>query len=292
MHGILVINKEKGYTSRDVVNRVSKKLGTKKIGHTGTLDPIATGVLVLCVGEATKLVEILMDHDKEYIAGVTLGIETDTLDCTGNVLKKEEVFKTKEEIKKVLKTFIGTYEQEVPAYSAVKVKGKKLYEYARKGKEVSLPKKLVTIFSLELLDKLEICDGHISFTIKTTVSKGTYIRSLIRDIAKKLGTVGMMTSLIRTRVGDYTLESAIDIDDVNETSLLPMLSSLDRFPHIIVNENLEKKIRNGVPVENKYQKNSIVFLNSKQRLLAIYKKNEKNEKMLKPWKVFVFDNQN
>lgn len=179
MSGILVVYKEAGMTSRDVVNKVGKLLHTKKIGHTGTLDPIATGVLVLCVGSATKIVELLTATEKEYIAEVTLGIETDTLDNTGSILKKENVLISKEQIEAVLKSMVGDYLQEVPLYSAIHVNGKKLYEYARNKEEVKLPTRMVSIYSLELLQYNEN-----KFTIKTKVSKGTYIRSLIRDISK------------------------------------------------------------------------------------------------------------
>ena len=130
MNGVLVVNKEKDYTSRDIVNIISKALKTKKVGHTGTLDPLATGVLVVTVGEATKISELLTSSFKEYIADIELGIETDTLDITGNILKEETVFKTKEEIENILSSMIGSYDQEVPIYSAVKINGKKLYEYA------------------------------------------------------------------------------------------------------------------------------------------------------------------
>ena len=136
MNGVLVVNKEKDYTSRDIVNIISKALKTKKVGHTGTLDPLATGVLVVTVGEATKISELLTSSFKEYIADIELGIETDTLDITGNILKEETVFKTKEEIENILSSMIGSYDQEVPIYSAVKINGKKLYEYAREKEEV------------------------------------------------------------------------------------------------------------------------------------------------------------
>lgn len=287
MNGILVINKEQNYTSRDIVNVVSKRLNTKKIGHTGTLDPMATGVLVLCVGQATKVVELLMDHDKEYIAGVTLGTLTDTLDSTGTILKEETVNKTKEEIEAVLSSFLGTYDQEVPIYSAVKVRGKKLYEYARSNKSVELPKKEVTISSIELLDEPKTHDGKVSFTFKTTVSKGTYIRSLIRDIASRLDTVGIMTSLERTRVGEYTLENSCLLNQVDtKTPLLPLKTALSNYQEVEIEGNLLKKVRNGAKVDHIYKQDVILFVDKQGRLVALYKKGEKNEKLLKSWKMF------
>ena len=151
MDGILIVNKPENYTSRDVVNEVGKVLKTKQIGHTGTLDPIATGVLVLCIGKATKIAEILTATEKEYIAEVMLGVSTDTLDNTGKILFEENITVSKEEIKSCLNEMLGFYEQEVPIYSAVKIKGKKLSEYAREEKNVELPKRLVEIKKIELI---------------------------------------------------------------------------------------------------------------------------------------------
>ena len=150
MNGILLVNKPSGMTSRDVVNKVSKILGTKKIGHTGTLDPMATGVLVLCIGTATKLVEMLTATTKEYEAEMALGIKTDSYDITGYVLENNSVIKKEEEVRAALMNMQGSYEQEVPIYSAVKINGKKLYEYAREIKQVELPKRMVTISNIEL----------------------------------------------------------------------------------------------------------------------------------------------
>ena len=186
MNGIIVINKPKDYTSRDIVNIVSKKLNTKKVGHTGTLDPLATGVLVLPIGRALKVSELLTSNTKEYIAEVILGYETDMLDITGTEIKRNIPSVTKEELLKVLKSYIGKYNQEVPLYSAVKVGGRKLYEYARSGTPVIPPSKEVEVYSLELISDLKHIKGAVEFTIKCEVSKGTYIRSLIKDINDKL----------------------------------------------------------------------------------------------------------
>ena len=176
MNGIAIINKKQGLTSRDVVNQISKKLNIKKVGHTGTLDPLATGVLVVCIGKATKLVDVLTDFDKEYEAGVCLGIETDTLDITGNVLKVENVIKTEEEIINTLNSFVGEYDQEVPIYSAVKINGKKLYEYARENIPVELPKRKVKIHNISLTSDVIYKNNKVYFSFKVKVSKGTYIR--------------------------------------------------------------------------------------------------------------------
>jgi len=193
--GVIAINKEEGMTSFDVVNEISRIFGIKKVGHTGTLDPLATGVLIVAIGQATKIVELLTALDKEYIAGVKLGLQTDTYDITGKVLKEKEI-PNNYNLEAVLKTFKKTYLQEVPIYSAIKVNGRKLYEYARKNQQVNLPKKEVTIKSIELLDQ-----NQTTFKFKALVTKGTYIRSLINDIGRSLNTYATMTSLTRTKQG-------------------------------------------------------------------------------------------
>ena len=213
MNGIIVVNKPKGITSRDVVNKVCKILNTKKIGHTGTLDPIASGTLVLCIGNATKLVEELTSYDKEYIATVKLGVLTDTLDITGNILKEGKKNFSKDEIINALNHFKGTYNQEVPIYSAIKINGKKLYEYARKGQEVELKPRRIEIYSIQLVGINEK-EKQISFKVKC--SKGTYIRSLCEDISKKLGTVGYMKELNRLQVGVFFIKDAVTISEMKE----------------------------------------------------------------------------
>ncbi len=289
MNGIIVVNKEENYTSRDIVNIVSKALKTKKVGHTGTLDPMATGVLVICVGKATKLVEILMDHDKEYIAEVCLGVNTDTLDITGNILNEEDINISKEDIVNVLDSYIKTYDQEVPVYSAVKVKGKKLYEYARNNKEVKLPKKKVTIHDIKLIGDVVYKDNKTYFKIKTRVSKGTYIRSLIRDIGKSLNTYGCMTSLIRTRVGDFSISDAISLDDIknNNIKMMDTKLALTNYKQVTTDTKLENKIKNGSIIPNIYNEEEILFLDQNGNLLALYKKYDKNPDFLKPWKMLV-----
>lgn len=281
MNGVLVIDKEKNYTSRDIVNIVGKIFHTKKVGHTGTLDPLATGVLVLCVGKATKLVELLTDHDKEYIADMTFGIETDTLDNTGTILNNEEKIISKEEILKALKFYEKEYDQVVPLYSAVRIHGKKLYEYAREKEEVELPSRKVKIDKIELLN-YEIIHNQTHIQIQCHVSKGTYIRSLIRDIASFLGTSAVMTDLRRTRVGNFTLEDAVTLKELNKNSKLLKIEEVLPYPVIKVDGNLEFKIKNGCRIENIYQKSTILFKNENQ-VLGLYK-DEKG--ILKPYKMF------
>lgn len=284
MNGLLIVNKEKDYTSRDIVNIISKTLKTKKVGHTGTLDPLATGVLVVTVGEATKVSELLTATYKEYIAEVILGLNTDTLDITGTILEEKESIKTKEEIEKVLMEMIGTYLQEVPLYSAVKVNGKKLYEYARNEEEVILPKKEVTIKNLELLN-YKVENNKTIFQIKCLVSKGTYIRSLIRDIAYKLNTIGVMSNLNRIKQGKFTLNQSYTIDQIKkgDFQLIKIEDALD-IKVIEIDSNMASKIQNGQIIDNNYETETILF--KKEVPLAIYHIYPKNPKKLKPWKMF------
>ena len=272
MNGILIINKDLGYTSRDVVNIVSKELGTKKVGHTGTLDPMASRVLVLCVGKALKLCEMLTNHDKEYIAGVTLGNETDTLDMDGTILSTKTVDIDKEKIIEVVGSFKGSYLQEVPKYSAVKVNGKKLYEYARKNIDVKLPSKIVNISEIEIIDDVVYEDGKIYFKIKTTVSKGTYIRSLVRDIGTKLGVPAVMNSLIRTRLGNFNIKEAYSLENIKnkDFKLISMLDALPNIKRVIVDDDMAFKIRNGVILDSFFEGDKAFILDKDENLIAIY----------------------
>ena len=280
MDGILIINKEKDMTSRDVVNIAIKKLNTKKIGHTGTLDPLAEGVLVLAINKGLKLVEDITSYDKEYIAEVTLGIKTDTYDITGNVLEEKEEHIEKEELINVLNSFIGKYTMEVPIYSAVKVNGKKLYEYAREGKEVTLPIKEVYINSIELL---EFNDNK--FTFKCNVSKGTYIRSLINDICNKLNVIGTMSNLKRTKQGNFKIEDSINIEDISEDKIIPLEKILD-IPLITVDDFLYNKIKNGNKLEDRYNEPKIGFIYN-NKLIGIYIPDPNDETKIKPKNIFV-----
>jgi len=281
MTGAIVLNKPEGMTSRDLVNKLNRILETKEIGHIGTLDPMATGVMVCLIGRATKLTNLLVNHDKEYLATFKLGILTDTLDRTGNILKEEKFNLDEEKLIKVLNSFIGSYEQEVPIYSSVKVDGKKLYEYARREEKVILPKKEVTIYSLELLD---IKDSEI--TIKTKVSKGTYIRSLIRDIGEALNTYGTLTALERTLVGNFKIENACTIDEVlnNNYHLYSICELLKDYPKEEVDPEMLYKIRNGQILERQIDDYLLFTSNGKE--IALYEKYGKDEAKIKPSVMF------
>lgn len=248
MKGLIVFDKPKGITSHDLVYIVRKKLNIKKVGHTGTLDPMATGVLVICVGEATKVSEYILSSDKEYFAGIKLGILTDSYDMDGNILEKEDVKVFKDEILKVLEKFTGNLTQLPPKYSAIKVNGKKLYEYAREGKEVEVKSRNVEIYNNELVD----FNGKDEFTINVDVSKGTYIRSLAYDIGKELNTNATLSSLRRTRTGEFRIEDAITVDEFKDMSIeeitslmIPMDKALLDLKKISINKNYKKFMLNG-----------------------------------------------
>ena len=283
MMGILLINKPTGYTSRDIVNIISKKFKTRKVGHTGTLDPGATGLLVICINKALKVCELLTNHDKEYIAGITLGIETDTLDMDGVVLSTETVDIDKQKIIECVNSFKKTYLQEVPKYSAIKVNGKKLYEYARSNTYVELPKKEVTIYDIQIIDDILYKDGKVYFKIKCHVSKGTYIRSLVRDIGAKLGVVATMNSLERTKLGTFKLSDAYTLEDVmnDNYKLLSIEEALPDISHLVVDDEVAFKVKNGVAI-NRFVDTEMKFIFDKENnLLALYKNDNDKARVYK-----------
>lgn len=257
MDGIIVINKPIGCTSYNIVYRV-KKIFKEKVGHTGTLDPLATGVLPILIGKGTKLSNYLMEHDKEYIATLKLGKKTDTLDAEGEVIEEREVddnIFNKDKIDEVLNKFIGKIEQIPPLYSAIKVNGKKLYEYARNGQNVEVKPRQVEIYKINLLN-IDKEQKEIKF--KVNCSKGTYIRTLCLDIAEKLGSIGYMSSLQRTRVGRFKIEDAITIDELekneqnNEFLNKNLISIEDIFiDKEVINLDDTKSFLNGVKIKIK-----------------------------------------
>ena len=282
MDGILLINKEQNMTSRDVVNKVCHLLNTKKVGHTGTLDPMATGVLVLGINKGLKIVNEITSLDKEYEAEITLGIDTDTLDITGNVLSTKEVNVTNESIDRVLNSFIGDYDMEVPIYSAIKINGKKLYEYARNNEEVEVPIHKVKVY--ELVRTSDIKDNK--FSIRCKVSKGTYIRSLVRDISKKLGTVGVMSKLNRTKHGKFDIKDCYTLKDIElgNYKLLNIKDILD-LPIIDIPDTIYKKVINGNKIENEFHYDKFIF-EKDNKIIAIYELDD-DSGLLKPLHMFI-----
>lgn len=259
LNGIIVINKPKNYTSHDVVAKVKKILKLKKVGHTGTLDPNATGVLPLLLNSGTKISKYLINHDKEYEVTLKLGIKTDTLDSEGKILEERKVdtaiLENTENIKKVLNSFEGKQEQIPPIYSAIKVKGKKLYEYARNGEKVEVQARQIEIYNIEL-QEVDVKNQEIVF--KVECSKGTYIRSLCEDIATRLGTIGYMKELNRTRVGSFRIEDSITLEELEKCEniklkVLTMEELLKQKEKIILNKKQLELFLNGVKLDNDNQ---------------------------------------
>lgn len=273
MNGILIVNKPKNYTSRDIVNIISKKLNTKKVGHTGTLDPIAEGVLVVPIGRALKISELLTSEKKEYIAKVILGYETDMLDITGKEIKRNIPNVDKDKLIEALNSFIGKYNQEVPMYSAVKVNGRKLYEYARSNIQITPPSKIIEIYSISLLEGPIYKDDTVEFTMRCEVSKGTYIRSLIRDIAYKLSTYGTMKELIRTKQGSFLLEDAFTLEDIQKDNykLLSIKEALPNIKITKIDDKTLKQVKNGMVLDKFFEEEISLLVDKNGREIAIYK---------------------
>ena len=265
MDGLILINKQKGFTSHDVVNVIRKKLNTKKVGHTGTLDPNATGVLPILVGKATKISKYLIEHDKTYIATIKLGEKTDTGDNEGQVIEEKLVPTDlkEEDINNVLQIFFGKQKQVPPMYSAIKINGKKLYEYAREGKEVKIEAREIEIYKIQLL---EYKNSKIKFEVEC--SKGTYIRTLCEDIAKKLGTVGYMEELQRTKVNNFKIGDSVLLDDITlenvEEDLIKIEEVFKEKDKIELDNKKLELFLNGVKLTYDLPKDIYRIYNNKQ----------------------------
>lgn len=250
MDGIINIYKEKGYTSHDVVAKMRGILRMKKIGHTGTLDPDAEGVLPVCVGKATKLVDLITDKDKTYLAVAKLGLTTDTQDISGKVLTTSEVETDRDWLEKAIQSYIGEYLQLPPMYSAIKIDGRRLYELARQGKEIERDRRPVTIKDIRLLDYNE---KEQEFTVSVDCGKGTYIRTLLQDIGESLGCGATMKSLLRTAVGSFRLENALKLSElerlVREDGLKPYIVTIEEvfsgYSGLQISGEYNKLIYNG-----------------------------------------------
>ena len=276
MDGIIIINKEKEWTSNDVVQKV-KHVFKEKVGHTGTLDPLATGVLPLLIGKGTLLSKYLINHDKEYIATIELGKQTDTADSEGIIIQERNVSKEiykENRIQEILKSFEGKQEQIPPMYSAIKVNGKKLYEYARKGQNVEIKPRKIEIYKMQLIS---FSENKNEIMYKVNCSKGTYIRRLCEDIAIKLGTVGFMKELQRTKVGDFSIEQAIKISEIEKykNSFVSIEEFLRDNKSIYLNDKQLKEFLNGVKLHDN-QQNGIykIYNNSTFIGSGIIKNNE------------------
>lgn len=284
MDGIVIINKEKEYTSHDVVAKVKKILNEKKVGHTGTLDPNATGVLPILLGKGTKLSKYLINHDKIYNVTLKLGEKTDTADIEGKVIEQKNVNLqkvTKENITKILNSFIGKQQQIPPMYSAIKVNGKKLYEYARSGQTVELTPRKIEIYNIRLLNintiitnsvEEDITFGpNVEITFQVHCSKGTYVRSLCEDIAKKLDTVGYMKELQRIKVGDFNIKNSITLGQLEkdkEKNVISIEEFLNEKPQIILNNKKIDLLLNGIQLKVKNKSNIYRIYNEQNKFIG------------------------
>ncbi|MBD8025726.1 tRNA pseudouridine(55) synthase TruB [Ureibacillus sp. Re31] len=299
MNGILPLWKERGMTSHDCVFQLRKILKTKKVGHTGTLDPGVEGVLPICIGQATRIAEYLTDAGKVYEAVVSIGKTTTTEDAEGETVEEDPTFKkiTRQQLFETLESLTGVIEQTPPMYSAVKVNGKKLYEYARKGEVVERPTRQVTIYSLQLLDNEESFEGEeVTFRIRIACSKGTYIRTLAVQIGEKLGFPAHMASLVRTASGTFHKENCVTLQQVQEMMkeerveqiILPVEYALSSYPFIEIDQSNEKQILNGqvLPKHTLLKENDKIVFSIKGKALAVYVEHPTKEGLMKPEKMF------
>ncbi len=241
MDGVMIINKPQGISSHDVVAEIRRRLGVKRVGHTGTLDPLATGVLVLCINRATRLVQYLTCEDKVYEVQMKFGIKTDTGDRTGKIIEKNTNEIDEEKIGDVLSNFIGPQKQIPPMYSAIKVNGKKLYEYARQGITIEREPR-----DIEIYDIYDVLYGNNILKFSIHCSKGTYIRTVCEDIAEKLNTVGTMTELKRLQSGNFTIDQAVDFDDANEKDIIDLEDLFDN--EVVIKKDKMFGFINGLPI--------------------------------------------
>ncbi len=300
MDGILPLFKPKGMTSHDCVTKLRKILKIKKIGHTGTLDPDADGVLPICIGKATKVAQYITDAGKTYEGEVTIGVSTTTEDASGEIVavKPVETPITREEILNVFEQLTGEIIQTPPMYSAVKVKGKKLYEYAREGIEVDRPQRTVTIYSLELLDERKIFQGEkISFRFRAACSKGTYIRTLAVTIGEMLGYPAHLSALTRVKTAAFTVSDCLTFEQIKEKAengeiaevLKPLETALFSLPKYKINDKLIEKVKNGAvfptPPDWKFADSHVAMVDKDGKVHAIYHIHPKRRELIKPIKV-------
>ncbi|OHE30803.1 MAG: tRNA pseudouridine(55) synthase TruB, partial [Tenericutes bacterium GWC2_39_45] len=250
MDGFLLINKPKGWTSHDVVHKVQKKLNVEKIGHTGTLDPFASGLLILCLGKATKLASLFSNLDKVYEGTIVFDKHYDTYDTTGKITNEKETIIDIQSLQEAILSLNGTYEQIPPMYSAIKVDGRKLYEMARKGIEIERESRSVTIYDFHMTRMID----HNRFDFYASVSKGTYIRSLAVDLAQKLETYGALDALRRISVGKYDVANSKSIEDVSEGDLISLDSYFESYPTLSLNDYMVRLVRNGVYLDERQTK--------------------------------------
>lgn len=299
MDGILPLYKLKGMTSFDCVGKLRTLTRQRKIGHTGTLDPYATGVLPVCIGQATKVVPYMAEDEKTYEAEVTLGAATTTEDVEGEIIDQKNVTvpPSPHDVSQALQKWTGTFKQIPPMYSAVKVNGRRLYEYAREGTEVERPQRTVTIHELQLLeDSVKFDEGRLSFSVHLRCSKGTYVRTLAVDIGQSLGFPAYMSALVRTVSGRFALEDCLTFADVEhhvqentlESKLIPFEQGLASLKKLTVHDELGAKVQNGavLPLPVSMEETRFTVFNDSGKLLAIYQPHPSKPGLMKPERVF------
>ncbi|HEY4566600.1 MAG TPA: tRNA pseudouridine(55) synthase TruB [Savagea sp.] len=301
-HGILPVWKERGMTSHDVVYKVRKIIGMKKVGHTGTLDPSVEGVLPICLGQATKIASLITDAGKEYVARVSIGRTTETEDSDGETVDIDRTWKkvTREQLLEAIAPLIGEIEQTPPMYSAVRVNGKRLYEYAREGIPVERPTRRVQIDEIELLDDRAVWEGEeLTFDIRIACGKGTYIRTLAVAIGQALGYPAHMASLVRTRSASFEQKDCVTLDELQtyveqdrvRDVLLPLEDALSDFPFVELDESLHEKIRNGqvLPLDETVAERGTTVFTIGGKALAMYNVHPTKPTLMKPEKMFPFN---
>ncbi|MBI6861995.1 tRNA pseudouridine(55) synthase TruB [Lysinibacillus fusiformis] len=299
MNGILPLWKERGMTSHDCVFKLRKILRTKKVGHTGTLDPGVEGVLPICIGQATRIAEYLTDAGKTYEAIISIGRTTTTEDAEGETVAQDQTIKkfSREQLQEVLASLTGIIEQTPPMFSAVKVNGKRLYEYARKGETVERPTRQVTIYALELLDDNESYEGQeITFPVRIACSKGTYIRTLAVQIGEEIGYPAHMKELVRTASGTFTRDNCFTLAQVAElmdeeqvaTCILPVEYALTDYPYIEITSANEKEIFNGqvLPADTLLKIHDKIVFGINGKAVAVYQAHPSKAGLMKPHKMF------
>jgi tRNA pseudouridine55 synthase len=300
MDGVLLLDKPVGMTSHDCVARIRRLFKIKKVGHTGTLDPNVSGVLPICIGKATRIAEFLTGATKTYEGEVTLGIATTTEDSSGEIIAKQKVDRaiSRSEIEAAFRQLTGEIAQTPPMYSAVKVKGKKLYEYARAGMEIERPTRIVTIHELTLLDERDEFSGNtVSFRFRVTCSKGTYIRTLAVMIGERLGYPAHMSHLVRTAAGPFSLQDCVTFAQIEQSAecgelqslLLPIEKALFHLPKYEINDKLAEKVKNGallpLPAFLRSLEGPVLMVTREREALALYIKHPTKPHLMKPLKV-------
>lgn len=271
MDGFFIIDKPKGITSQGVVSQIKKKFQLKKCGHTGTLDPDATGVLVVACGSATKLVRLLEEKEKKYFTTIVFGYDSNTLDCYGQVTQNIKMQFAVEELDKALQQLLTQTEQIPPMVSAIKVNGKKLYEYERKNQQVEVAARPIKIYDIVRKSELRLCENHLEIDLEITCSKGFYVRSFARDLGNLLGGCAILKNLRRLQSGRFTIENAIKLEDVKETDLLSIEEVFNEYEVLEVNSFIANLVKNGVVLDERQIKTTSPFyIQHKSAIIAIY----------------------